>query len=506
MTVLSEAYLYNPSTDAWTAVANGSLVARYDHAMVRVEDADGDDVVYIIGGKTSASAATGSIQVFTSTDGGTIASHVTESQPRFDTAAVAVDAGIFVVAGGAYFDGATPTPKSDCYAYDHQAAAVVPAGHLSIARMDLGLVRLSATRVLAVGGYGRNLTKETANRVLDECETWDLNTGRWSPAGKMKYARRKPLCFLFDSKVYVFGGTDSSGDPVEIGEIYDIRTGKWALAPAASTKDLHVDGAADADSVAGLSFGGLDSATPSDDAYLFLPGSDTISRASVNRQHVIASVPSSTVLEVTLAEGAALSATTGTATSMAAGAASQAGPYVWEPTSGPATTATETTLTTALAKGLQYASLSVADASDFADEPGWLAIGFGTEESVYPVRYLGKNSDTELRLDYGFRVPMAIPAGTAITFLAQKGPFVPEDPTAVGSFYLTASNAGRVEAERTVREALAAGFEHDITVSYPSDKGLGNSGYGVTGRKVSDKVAIWGSDDIDTDLETARNS
>lgn len=497
--------LYDSSTNTWSPVANGTLVARYNHAQVRVADVNGDDVVYIIGGQTGDTSATGSIQRFTSANGGTIANFITETQPRFNSAAVCLDAGIWITAGGAYFDTGVPAPKTDCYAYNHQTAAQIPTGHLAVARMDLAMVALSPTRALAIGGYGRVLSSEVTDRVVSECEVWDLSTGRWTPAGRLRFARRSPQAFMVDSKVYVWGGKDAGGNAVPYVEVYDIATGKWTLAPATANIDLHTGSGADLGSLGlGLSFGGLASGTRTAGAFLFAPGADAMSRASASGVHRIASAPTTTSLQLDLPSGPTMLLAAGTAVSMAAELGSQDGPYVWDPTGGAAITDKTAISSTDLFAGQHYAEITVDDATVFPDEPGWLAFSYGYEGAVYPVKYLGLDSATTLRMNFGFVMPRDIPAGSQVTLLSQKGPFVSEHPEDVGSFYVTASNAGRVQAERSVRESLAAGFDHQINVVYPSDIGLGNAGGPIVGDKISDKISVWGGDDLDAELAVAR--
>jgi hypothetical protein len=74
----------------------------------------------------------------------------------------------------------------------------------------------------------------------------------------------------------------------------------------------------------------------------------------------------------------------------------------------------------------------------------------------------------------------------------------------VGSFYLTDSNSGRINAEGTVENISGGGLNVDITIAYPGDRGLGGEGLPATGQKFSDKVLVWGSNNLDIDEQDAR--
>ena len=182
------------------------------------------------------------------------------------------------------------------------------------------------------------------------------------------------------------------------------------------------------------------------------------------------------------------------------------GPYVWD-TSGetPGITSISATLSTPLYKGQQYDQLVMTGSvAAFPDAPGFLVLNFGSSEAVFPVPYFGRFSADSLSIDYTFVMPFDVPAGAGVTLLATKGVFVPPVPEAVGSFYLTDSNSGRIAAESTVENISGAGLNVDITVVYPGDRGLGGEGLPATGQKFSDKVLVWGSNNLDIDETDAR--
>lgn len=496
----SASHLYRPATNDWVAVSG--LTARWGHQAARVQDVGGDDVVYLVGGQTSAVAASNVTEKFTSA--GTIVAHSTETTGRFAHRAVAATSSKFIVIGGAQFPG--PTVRSDCWGYDHQGAAAFNVGNLAIARRDFAAVKIRDGAVMVIGGYGHNLINETSDRVLGECEIWEQGQSSWRPAGTLRYPRRYPQAQLIGDNLYVMGGIDGSNAPVTKIEIYSVSRGKWITGVSSLDADFHIGGASDVTSGLVFAYGGKNFAgTANADTRLLVPGSQSLSSTGVNRQIPVASIVDSTNILVELPANQYMNSSDGSLTLVKAQAVpTNQGPFVYNPDGDPAVTAVETSITQDLAAGRQYTTLSVASTADFPDADGYLAIDYGFPGAVYPVKYLGKISATELQLDFSFVFPVDISSGAKVTLLSQKNSFVPENPESVDTFYLTASSSGRLAAEEALRASLAAGINANITVRYPGDRGLGNEGQPTTGQKVNDQVVIWGSDNPDEDLKKAR--
>lgn len=198
---------------------------------------------------------------------------------------------------------------------------------------------------------------------------------------------------------------------------------------------------------------------------------------------------------------------------MKARASSIPGPFVYDTRAGVAITGTEAPLGVALHESRQYNVMTLLStivdpdpALRFPDEPGYLVLDFGNE-IVGPIKYYGRLSDTDLSIDFSFRMPRDIGVGTVVSLLGHRGAFVPANPEGYGSFYATHSASGRIAASAALDDAVAAGIVMNKRVVYPGDLGLGNSGYPDSGfYKISDRVAIWGSNEPDADVETARTS
>lgn len=185
------------------------------------------------------------------------------------------------------------------------------------------------------------------------------------------------------------------------------------------------------------------------------------------------------------------------------------GPYLIDPLEGVSISSLKSSvggpLYTGIFKGQKYVTLPVVDATQFPDTAGFVVLGFGTDLQTQPIKYFGRYNATGLLIDYNYAFQETMPNGTEVVLLTQRDPFVPT--TLVGEFYATASAAGRVAAENTIQDIAAAGINLNVTIVYPGDRGLGGEGLPAKGAtKLSDKVAVWGGDDLDNEIATLKDS
>lgn len=177
--------------------------------------------------------------------------------------------------------------------------------------------------------------------------------------------------------------------------------------------------------------------------------------------------------------------------------------FSFDTVNGLAVTAISTTTTAVVPAGKSLATLTVASTASFPNEVGYLVVGFGTQYESGPVKYLGRQGANNLVLDRAFNFGHNIPSGADVTLLSQKTPWEPSSTP--GAFYLTGTASGRVAAETFLNNAIAVGNDAQITVVYPGDVGLAGEGQPAVGVQISDKVAVWGSDDLDAEISGAHN-
>ncbi len=144
--------------------------------------------------------------------------------------------------------------------------------------------------------------------------------------------------------------------------------------------------------------------------------------------------------------------------------------------------------------GDNYTTIDFDDVSDFP-ENGFLYFNFGKSTAFGPVKYLFKNSSTQLLIDSNYTFPIDSVAGTSVMAIPDKSPYVPENPQDLGVFYLTDSVSGRIAASNTIDFIKGTGLKVVKTILYPGTVGLGNSQIDIYKKqsKVNDGIFIWGN-------------
>lgn len=205
-----------------------------------------------------------------------------------------------------------------------------------------------------------------------------------------------------------------------------------------------------------------------------------------------------------LPPGANPSALDATMTPVAAPSVTFAGAHLADPHGLPVT-AVRGVVATRLEGGRAHPvlSLQASGALSFPDSPGWLVLRFGRRGQAGPVRYLGRLSSTDLRLDAGQVLPATVEVGDDVTLLSDRT--MPVQDPARGWLYVTAAPAGRAAAERVLRDTVAGGVDLVLDVAYPSDRGLGAEGAPTSGAaRLSGNVTAFAEAPLDEALAAAR--
>jgi hypothetical protein len=518
------------------------------------------DKVIFIGGATNASGSgtyTNSTDLFDPA-GPSFASGPTMSVARGQFGAAMLASGDILVSGGKTTN-VTASTSQTAEIYSATGNSWSSAASMASNRDGHTLTTLTNGTVLAAGGAAGTAFP------IPGCELYSVSGNTWSAAGNMCIPRRDHFALLLpDGRVMVLGGTvttpNDTRNAAVTPEFYDSVSGRWQLGVSSpfslATCRAYLDSAnhrvvvysGTADSVAYYDYvanrwsmgtavptsGGMagslfhaatgltvlaggNATTPNSQCQLInannlSTAATGLSSGELNGLHLL-TVADGNTLSCQVAPGAyyvntnsnqSIGVTIGTA-----GARQWIGPYSFNTVDGIAVTDTTTATTATYALGGQYALLEVADTSDFPDEPGYVCVGFGYNYQVPAVPYLGVLDPTHLILDFSFRFTAATPVGASVTLLSTKGPYVPTstEAPAEGSLYVTESAAGRLAAQGAIAEAAAAGVNVSVTVTYPGDRGLGGEGDPTSGNyKLSDIVEVFAGDEIDDDVETARES
>lgn len=481
----------------WTVIAPMNH-ARYRHTATLLADGR----VLVVGGTDPGTGLpTTSCEIFDPIAGTWTNSGSLNVARQHHTATLLPNGQVLVAGGG---DGGLGGNSLDsCELFVAGVWSLV--GPMARARQEHTAILLPNGQVLAVAGLGQDNTNEI-QFSLTACELYDPATTRWRPGPSMIVPRGSVQAVLVPgvNKIYALGDFQSSI------EYLDLDRMKWHTSSASfgfvdrndPTVTLLQNGAV---FVAG---GARTAGGAQKTNFLLSLPSEVYNLGGLNGSQVVLGVADAdhfTYRTPQLAYTANVSSSIAITPQGAPIADGIPGPYILDPDAGLAVTAVVSTITMSLNEGEQYASVTVADATQFPDNPGWLVFDFGFEDQQGPVQYLGRLSNTELALDFGYRFTRTVPNGATITRLFQKGGFAPIHPEDVGSFYVTASPAGRVAAQAAIEGAVGAGVPLIETIVYPGDRGLGGEGSPVSGAaKLSDKVAVWAGDDIDAEVAAAR--
>ena len=164
----------------------------------------------------------------------------------------------------------------------------------------------------------------------------------------------------------------------------------------------------------------------------------------------------------------------------------QEGPYMYD-TTQPFTVSNIGTLLTQDLDATMPRVFSVADASQFPDEQGYLIFGYGTEKQEGPVPYTARPSNNTLLISPIYNIQEAHLAGTDVSFVSQKAPPVISRDGLDYPFYITDVVSGRVYAQDLINSVAATGISLVFTILYPNDIGLGK-----WGTQYTENPIMWG--------------
>lgn len=462
------------------------------------------DGVMVTGGCSNDTTSLATCELFSPIDETWAAAH-SMSAARTDHSLVVLSDGTFLVTGGRTLGVGTlyeytstanmGTPLASCERYSPAMNNWSWRANMLCPRFGHASILLPDGRVLVAGGWGltHNATIPT---LITETEIWDSNTRQWGFAGRLRQGKEFAQMMLdtVNNRVYVMDGNPNQA------EYLDLNTMKWEPSTAVINDSRRFAVATQVDAYATLFSGGYNGSNTTGNHLLLLPANEKFTQAGMSEVATVTVVDSTTLTYQSSRKGLVITNTALNYTPIGAQTQAVAGPYVFDPKSGVAVTAQKTTLTQELGADKQYNRIFVASTTDLPDEAGYLCFGFGQEYQTINVPYLGKLSATLIMIDPHFTFPIDIPNGAEVSYLYQRGPWVPEEE--YGSFYITAAPAGRVAAEKVVDFLHASGTPLEKTIKYPGDAGLGNEGRPTSGtNKLSDKVRVWAGDDVDEEVE-----
>lgn len=157
--------------------------------------------------------------------------------------------------------------------------------------------------------------------------------------------------------------------------------------------------------------------------------------------------------------------------------------WCFDPSNRFALTSVETTLAQDIVADGYYTEIEVADASQFSNTGGWLAIGFGYDYQQGPIRYTTTSLPNKIMIDPNFRFDETIYGSSETVYVtnlngnagyerANLNSAVGVPRGIEGSLYATNSNLARIVCARALLSMIDAGSKHKIQTIYPSPNGL----------------------------------
>lgn len=487
---------YDPEIDAWVPTLAMST-ARVAHTATLLRDGR----VFVVGGGSATA------EIFDPT-AGTWTTVAPPSVDRSHAQATLLNDGTVLISGG-YTVLGTGLASAELYNPYNNSWTSVP--NMSVARYYHKAINITNNGVLGkalVTGGTTNGTTASAT-----AEMFDPSNRTWTTVASFAVGRyQHSMCLLDDGNPFIYGGVNGAGGIIGTSYVYSLFKNRWTAISGGPTVATHNsillnNGKILSTSTDSGSGGGATDARPT----LFAPQNKVYSSGGLNGLYSVTVVSPDIftyettendkfiqkvgcITEYSNSDGSIVEAYSTLAT--AEMDEDHIGPYIFDPTQGPAITGTGTTITQELTAGQSYSTITVADASDFPENGGYLVFGFGYDIQTFPIKYLFKISNTQIILDSSFVFPTTLPSGTNVILLSSKGAFVPEDVVNSGAFYVTDSIAGRLAASAILDDIAAVGFIINKYVTFPGQRGLTHEDVdpNFAGNRMNDAWWVWGSD------------
>lgn len=485
-TVFDSSELYTVGSPGSWAAGPIMTMPRFRHKSIRLNDGR----ILVVGGSDLNGDPLSTCEVLNSTGTAFTAVGSMRDARQEGHGLILLDDGKVMVAGGT--DGTTIAGQHcSTEIFDPGTNTWTVVGNMSCRREFAGYVKLPSGAVVAAGGVGRIASLQfSSNANLDTVELFNPLNRRWSRLGNLTEAKgRCFMTYIPDANNVLITGYNGVSSSTR-SEYMDVSTFLLIKEPSImSAPNRPVDMVLMDDNSVFMPVEALLS------PQVFSYYSSVYGSGHLNDVYSIDTIVNPTTITVQSVPGRAVNISpTAVATVVTApDPDGRVGPNVLVPTDFRAVSSINTTTTAELTEGRQYANLSVADATQFPNKPGWLSVAFGRSTEASPIRYLGVRDATTITLDFNYKFAVTNPAGASVTLLVDKSAH-PIGPDHHPHMFLTDSASGRVAAVNIVEEIVASGVNLDVEIVYPGDYGLGRG----------DKVVVWAGNLIDQEVEEAR--
>lgn len=464
-TARSDAAIYDELTDSWIAIPSMPGPLYYSSVTCL---AGTPRVAWVVGGRDAAAASSATYMYDLSSNSWAAEPSMATARYRHSSAGFGTK---ILVCGGL---GASGAPLSSCEIFDAVTPGWATAGQMSWARYGHHLVDLGDGRILAVGGIGRPTDSPLAPLApIAEVEVFDFQQNSWTSAGDLPGPVGLGAAGVSSGAVWV--ATGGAATSARRG-----TDGRWrrstATSPSVVSPGFHFG-----DSWA-IACGGD---PPTDQSYVLIPNRETTQGRGVER---FLRVSAADLLTFSVAG----SGPPGESSSWSLVevvrrplAAPRGGPYAFS-AGELAGVGSDIFLAQDVVQGSSYSILSVVGL--IPDGVEWLAADLGGPRQIGPFRYLGRAGAGLIRVE--LVSPKFVPSGTPICALF--GRFGYDPSFGDRAVYCAPSDAIAFEARDLFLSVSGGGLPRSVLVRYPSDAGMGASGWSTTGPgKLSDATTVW---------------
>lgn len=149
---------------------------------------------------------------------------------------------------------------------------------------------------------------------------------------------------------------------------------------------------------------------------------------------------------------------------------------------------------TTITQAIEIGDTGLIQGVDFSSFPqeGYVVLNYGFENEEGPIPYVGIPANNLINISPNYFFQKKHLPGSTIRFIEKLGPYIPDKIGSDYAFYLTDIISGRVYAIKTIKSIIATGIKVVIHILYPNDEGLGK-----WGTENSEKVWVWGPDELE---------
>lgn len=117
-------------------------------------------------------------------------------------------------------------------------------------------------------------------------------------------------------------------------------------------------------------------------------------------------------------------------------------------------------------EGTVQSTISLADASNFPNQPGSFILNYGRSNQEGPIKYNSRPNNSTLLIDASYTFENTHAPGSTINFVANQ-PTVPRVTGVDYPVFITGTEQARVAAQDLIRRLLAAGIVIRFVISFP---------------------------------------